>query len=476
MSTATASSFADTIDTRRLRLYVGLAVVVYFTLVCAMALRGKMLFGIALAGTPVVLFVITQPRLALYTFVFCMFIPVEVVPGLKLFLYDIGTVLVILAAAVDLLLRPSSDSRVPPLVGNYLFVLAVLFLTGVFGTDLSVSIRPIIRVAITLLTFLAIYRLSAKTTTASLLRFFFWICAGHAAVALGEFLIAGGQVRSFGFVSVALDDFTMLTAPIGLGLFLWAAPGKSARYALGTAVTLGGLVATQSRAPLMFAVAACGLLLLLAAKGTRTIGIPATTSHSSEATPAAALVRRRIRWILISMVTAVLGIISLKTLLFSGLIGRFEQLLTVSPGDTYRLRIVLWTEALEAFWQHPFMGIGPGNFRYIAEIMPSVRLDPYNYFVRGLSAHNLLLHYLAETGLIGVTALLALFISQFRLAGRSWRESCARLNMDTATVLLTLSALLLLTTLFEAAWMWAEFSLVAALLMALIARSRRPAA
>jgi len=35
---------------------------------------------------------------------------------------------------------------------------------------------------------------------------------------------------------------------------------------------------------------------------------------------------------------------------------------------------------------------------------------------------------------------------------------------------------LLFTTLFEAGWMWAEFSLVAAFLIALIARSRKPAA
>jgi len=441
-----------------------------------MAFRGKLLYSAALIAIPAILFIITQPRLALYTFVFLLFIPSAFLPGLNVYLYDVGAVLLILAATLDILLRDSADSRVPPLAGNFLFVWITLLLTGVFGFSLAASVRPMIRIAVTLLVFLSIYRLSAKTTITTLLRFFFWICTAHAGIALADFLIARGQTRSFGLVTVALDDFAMLAAPIGLGFFLWAAPGKSARYALGTVVTLGGLVATQSRAPLIFAFAACALLILLAAKYTRLVSDFDITTPSIGLTPSVSLVRRRVRWVLILVAAAILTVFLLKAVLFSGVIGRFERLLTTTPGGTFRLRVVLWTEALKAFWQHPLMGIGPGNFRNLTEVMPSVRLDPLNYYVRGLSAHNLSLHYLAETGLLGVTALLALFINQFRLAFKTWRDSRTGFRIDVAVILLTLSALLLFTTLLEAAWMWAEFSLVAAFLLALIARSRQPAA
>jgi len=476
MSTASALSLSDDLNTRRLRLYLGLATILYLTLVCAMAFRGKLLYGAVLLAIPATLFIITHPRLALYTFVFLLFVPSAFLPGLKVYMYDVGAVLLILAAALDLLLRESSDSRVPPLFGNYIFVFIVLLLTGVFGYSLAASVRPMIRVLVTLLVFLSVYRLSATTTIASLLRFFFWICAAHAAVALAEFLIARGQTRSFGFMSIALDDFAMLAAPIGLGFFLWAAPGKSARYAIGTAVTFGGLIATQSRAPLLFAVASCGLLLLLTVSRTRPISSRGIAAQSIGLVPSAALVRRRVRWVVIWVATAVVAVFALKALLFSGVIGRFERLLTTTPHGTFRLRLVLWTEALKAFWQHPLMGIGPGNFRNLSEVMPAVRLDPLNYYVRGLSAHNLFLHYLAETGILGVTALLALFIGQFRLARKTWRDSRTGFRIDIAVILFTLSALLLFTTLFEAGWMWAEFSLVAAFLIALIARSRKPAA
>lgn len=72
-------------------------------------------------------------------------------------------------------------------------------------------------------------------------------------------------------------------------------------------------------------------------------------------------------------------------------------------------RYALWSAAWGMFRDHPWTGVGPGNYASVFS----------HYFHGGAidgeilwgSAHNLYLHHLAERGLVGLTALLALLVA-----------------------------------------------------------------
>ncbi len=79
-------------------------------------------------------------------------------------------------------------------------------------------------------------------------------------------------------------------------------------------------------------------------------------------------------------------------------------------------RLVLWDVAWRIFKDHPWLGVGPANYatvftRYFQGILDKTRVWS--------SAHNIILQQLAERGLVGLTALLAL---GWALLTRAWQR------------------------------------------------------
>ena len=147
---------------------------------------------------------------------------------------------------------------------------------------------------------------------------------------------------------------------------------------------------------------------------------------------------------------------------------RFEQVVALDTGGTVGLRFELWRVALLAFTSHPLLGIGPGKFRTAIEIFSTLHLSHSYYWIRGLSAHNLFLHYLAETGLIGTTALVALFVNQFRIGRKQLLVETDAIRLPVAQALFVISLAFLITMFFEAGWMWKHLSNTFVLFLALI--------
>jgi putative inorganic carbon (hco3(-)) transporter len=80
-------------------------------------------------------------------------------------------------------------------------------------------------------------------------------------------------------------------------------------------------------------------------------------------------------------------------------------------------RLALWSAAGAMFVQHPFMGVGYGNYRSLYNnYLPAV---PPNQ----LDAHNLYLQVLSETGVIGFLAFSLLIFELMRVAIRLARNS-----------------------------------------------------
>jgi len=98
---------------------------------------------------------------------------------------------------------------------------------------------------------------------------------------------------------------------------------------------------------------------------------------------------------------------------FSSLVGAlvYKQSMHGSHGNIFTSRQTLWSTAINTFLAHPFFGQGP--FTYGTAFMADYSIPPENIWAH---AHSIPLNTLAETGLIGIGAVLFLafsYIKQF---------------------------------------------------------------
>ena len=79
--------------------------------------------------------------------------------------------------------------------------------------------------------------------------------------------------------------------------------------------------------------------------------------------------------------------------------GRFIRADSMSTGSLIQ-RSQLYTLASETFLENPWTGVGAKNFTFLVE----------ERFEKGTDAHNLALQTAAETGVVGITAVAALYL------------------------------------------------------------------
>jgi O-antigen ligase len=469
-SRSVESNFRD-FNKSVLAAYIIVLILALATLTVFLVLRGQYPIILALLAIPTVVLIITQPRWALYQYVFCLFVMVAIDREIPIFLTDISALLVIAAAALDLLTSNRLPRQFPRLFFNFIFLLTALSIAAVFGYDPVVSLNPLARITFLMVTFLSLYRLVTKAGIERLVGMFFWVCVLHSIIVVVPFIISGGEMRSFGFSGSVYDDLAMLTLPVGLALFIWSKAERATKYLLGSLLIFSSLVATQSRASLAFAVFALAAVLILSlgryrqiAARQRPIGEALTGSEMLCA------VKKRVAILCLSMVLLAAAVISLMPDVYGVVLSRFESALTFTPSGTVRTRLELWRSALMAFSHHPILGVGPGSFRIFHQIFPTLHMQPLHYYVRGLSAHSLFLHYLAEAGLLGAAALVALFINQFRISRSTWRRPQPTDQIGCSLALYVVGLMFLVTTLLEAGWIWGQFGFPFVFFAALIVR------
>ena len=93
-------------------------------------------------------------------------------------------------------------------------------------------------------------------------------------------------------------------------------------------------------------------------------------------------------------------------------------------------RLPIWSAAAHVALDHPWLGVGPGN--YARAMFEGGYAERYLYQVEGRysgaeQAHNLLLHVAAETGVLGALLLLALFLWLVRGCWSAFRAGEVRL-------------------------------------------------
>ncbi|MFH2036391.1 MAG: O-antigen ligase family protein, partial [Candidatus Zixiibacteriota bacterium] len=300
------------------------------------------------------------------------------------------------------------------------------------------------------------FNLIKKEQVESFLKFYFIIAVLHSITNVLLFFGSMGEVRYFGLASLYYDDLTMLIIPVGLAYFLWAkSKGQSLFYGAGSFILILGLISTHSRAPLLTVVwVSIAMIIYSLIKAKRVNAL---------------YVRRRIKILLVSTLTIFSVLLIIFLPIFSSVIGRFEELSDFNTG-TIRLRLILWNAAFISFSNNPLTGIGPGNFRYVGSIFPVLKYNPIFLHVSHLSAHNLVMHYLAENGLIGTIPLLALFYTYLR---KSWSFVRGIGNDDSTPYLIGLffTAVAISFSIFYLdGWLWGQNAYALPFFLALSAR------
>ncbi|MEW6413556.1 MAG: O-antigen ligase family protein [Candidatus Zixiibacteriota bacterium] len=408
---------------------------------------------------------VSHARFAVYQYLFLLFtnIAVETSP-FGFLLVDISAVILICTAVLDFLLKGSRIGRFPALSVNFGLLLVALFVVALLGPRPFLAVHSIMRLILTTFTFLAFYRLSRYFTLMHLVKVFFWFSVIHCVIALLMSLQSGHPERVFGLAPKTLDDLTMISFPVGLALYLWLREGRTVAYLLGSGVIFVALLATQSRLAILLG-GGFSFLVVAYSLGRR------VTDRVKGAGESGRVSKKRTKYLIGFASVAFLAAIFSNLEFVAAVINRFSEVLRHSPGGTFSLRLLLWDAGLNAFWDNPIIGIGPGNFRFIHEFYPSMRFHPDQFRIEGLTAHNLVIHYLAETGIVGSSMLIALLINQLRKAVRYFKENIRGGQPAVAMVILISAIIFFVTAFLEAGWMWGQTSLVFAFFMAIISKA-----
>jgi hypothetical protein len=379
------------------RLVENTTIVILFFLLAASLffyITDKDMVAVLILALPAALLLVSSTRIAAYLFVVSIYFVMRLNQNSPLLLSDVMALMLMAAFAIDFLLKGRTVLSFPSIYKYYLYLFLALIAVSIFSYDYTYSITPLLRILVQFIIVVILFSAFDAKEIERLIKFFFWIPVGQSIYNMFYFFGSGGYDRMFGFAGAYYDDLCMLAWPVGLACFIWMKSRKSAYiYGVGTMLLLMGMLGTQSRAALFTPVWVSIILVVYSGYKARSLGQD--------------FVMRRLKFLIVTVLFT--GVVLMSFGYLAGTVARFQELPQLYSGTVW-LRMSLWSASLNAFWDNPLTGIGPGAFRYIETINPLLRFDAARLYLDEASAHNLFLHYLAETGLIGTIALLALFL------------------------------------------------------------------
>jgi len=417
------------------------------------------LFLLGATGAGLLLF----PRIAFYLFLISLgfYVPQRITYSFAVHPFDLMMGIVFGGIILEFMLRDRSEIRPASFDLPFVVLIIATLVSTVFAYNPSLSIVPCARIIVIYLAFRAVFKFGLEISVRKILLFYIYLVFLLSLHNIALFVMHAGQVRVFGFSSLGYESFSMTALPMALAFWLWSESRREKIKFGAIAVAIGlGIVATQARGPLLSVALAVPLLMWLAAVKARRENDRRTISA--------------LKLLLIPLVVLGVAVIVLSGTLFAGSIMRYEAAIDsfTRPTGTIALRLVLWQTAIMAFLDHPFTGIGIGNFRVVHELYPVLKTMPLHFYVRGMSAHNVILHYLAETGLIGALALVVLAWGGLKRSYYDFRRKLSRKDTQVTAALYIGMLVFCITILYMRAWTWGQGGYVMALLFGLVAARR----
>lgn len=416
----------------------------------------KPMLAIAFAIAPMVLLLVAHGPSLIYLLVVSTFTFFPLPGSVALLPADMVAIVLIAAYAVDLLCRGRSPGT-NRLARPFFAYLCVVFLSVTVSGLTALSVKFFLRQSVLFATFLAVSHFGPRMNLRNVLILFVVAANLNSIYSILVFLAAGSDIRSFGIAGQGFADHAMLAFLISVVFYLWTDDIR-ARVFWGTSalITAAAIAATQTRASAITAGWALIVVIILAVRNSRQLNYR---------TPFKSMV------VAIMFLIVLAPVLAYYTPVFEGIAYRFSRMGFQATG-TILLRVSLWKAALTAFWNNPLLGIGAGNFAQVSRWVPEVRFDPVFYMVTGLSTHAIFMSALAETGIVGLTALLMFF-------GRAIRTGYRRMvtagtpSEKTVTQCLFLMAVVVFGSSFYAgSWFWGNNSYHMAVLFGLMASFR----
>jgi O-antigen ligase len=361
------------------------------------------------------------------------------------------------AAILDYLLRPPTRRSRLLFDLPFLALATATIISAVFAFRPSYSLVPVFRIVVIYIAFRVMIKFGREIGVRKILRFYLGMVTLLSLYNLALFVSHAGQIRAFGPAHLGYETLSMTAMPMALAFALWAPTVRRRWLYLAACVLIGlGIISTQARGPLLTVMLSVPVLLFVSWRKAR-----------RESNPIAG----RVAKLLLVFALVVIVAVALSTTLLAGSWERYEAFAAsvYEPQGTIALRLTLWRMAIETFLENPLVGIGIGNFRAVHDLYPEMKLYELHRWVKGMSAHNVLLHYLAETGLLGAGSLLALAVMGWRNARRAIRERLNAADTQVACALFIGMFVFLLTLLYMRAWTWGQGGYILALLFGLLA-------
>jgi len=410
--------------------------------------------GVAIFALPAVLLLVSSVRLSAWLFIFSIFILKLLSHSPPLLIPDVMALILLGAFVVDFLLNGQTEIKVPSIGKYFLALFITIIVLSIFSYNYTYAVTSLLRIAVQFVIIIILYNAFNTREAERLIKIFFWVAVVFSVHNLFYFFAEGGRDRIFGYAGAYFDDLSMLAWPVGLAYFLWLKSRRSSFiYGLGMVLVLLGLLATQSRAALLTVIWVTPLILFYSWYKAR------KTSQK--------FVTTRLTFSLITAIVFGVGFTMMDFL--GGTIARFQELPEISSGTVW-LRMSLWKTSLHAFLENPITGVGPGTFRFVETIFPILRFDAARLYLDQPSAHNLLLHYLAETGLTGTVVLLTLFFKNMKTSLKLARFSIEGKHAAISVGLLGAGLTIFGSIFYMDGWMWGQNAHAAPLFIAVTAR------
>lgn len=410
--------------------------------------------GILIAGS-----LAFYPRTCFYIFLLSVagYVPYRI-GGLGIHLFDIAIGLLAAAVMLDYFLHVKTKIRPASFDFQFLLLIFATILSAMFAYDLRYSFVPMARIIFLYFAFRLTFKFALEIGVHRLLRYYLYMVALLSVNNCALYFLGGDGERVFGIAWLTYETFSMTALPIAMVFLIWSRSAmKKLLYTIICIVIGVGILVTQSRAPLLAVMTSVPVLLFFSYL---------KAHRERDIRP-----KRNIRIVILAGIALVATLLVYKSAYFAATFERYQMLFASleRPQGTVALRLVLWSAAWKAFLSSPIVGIGIGNFRLVYQIIPEVAITELWKRVANMSAHNVFLQYLAETGVLGASALLALAGKGLMTSMRSLRRSFNQRDIQVSISLVVAMFIFASTIFYMRDWTWGQTGYVLAFLFGLTA-------
>jgi len=397
------------------------------------------------------------PRACFYIFLLSVagYVPYRI-GGLGIHLFDIAMGLLAAAVIFDYLLHVRTKIRPASFDVQFLSLIFATVLSAMFAYDPSYSFVPMARIILMYFAFRMTFKFALEIGVRRLLRYYVFMVAILSANNCGLYILGSDEERVFGIAWLTYETFSMTALPIAMVFLIWSRSAmKKLLYTIICLVIGVGILVTQSRAPLLAVMTSVPVLLIFSY-------LKAHRERSSRP-------KQNIRIVVLAGTVLVSALLVYKSAYFTAAFERYQMLLASleKPQGTVALRLVLWSAAWKAFLSSPIVGIGVGNFRLVYQIIPEVAITELWKRVANMSAHNVFLQHLAETGILGASALLALAGKGLVTSMHSLKRSFNQKEIQVSISLIVAMFIFGTTIFYMRDWTWGQTGYVLAFLFGL---------